>query len=69
MAFVTVVALLLCTPLASADMVVDVVPGISIYGEQFEQEAKEAKKGLWTDPNPMPPWLYRRLETGGLPIA
>jgi micrococcal nuclease len=34
---------------------------------QFEQEAKEAKKGLWADPNPVPPWLYRRLETGAYP--
>ena len=35
--------------------------------KQFEQEAKEAKKGLWTDPNPVPPWLYRRLEMGAYP--
>jgi endonuclease YncB( thermonuclease family) len=35
--------------------------------KQFEQEAKETKKGLWTDPNPVPPWLYRRLETGAYP--
>jgi micrococcal nuclease len=32
--------------------------------KQFEQEAKDAKKGLWADPNPVPPWLYRRLERG-----
>jgi endonuclease YncB( thermonuclease family) len=35
--------------------------------KQFEQEAKEAKKGLWADPNPVPPWLYRRLEMGAYP--
>jgi endonuclease YncB( thermonuclease family) len=35
--------------------------------KQLEQEAKDAKKGLWTDPNPVPPWLYRRLETGAYP--
>jgi micrococcal nuclease len=35
--------------------------------KQFEQEAKDAKKGLWADPNPVPPWLYRRLESGAYP--
>jgi endonuclease YncB( thermonuclease family) len=35
--------------------------------KQFEQEAKEARKGLWADPNPVPPWLYRRLEAGAYP--
>jgi endonuclease YncB( thermonuclease family) len=35
--------------------------------KQFEQEAKEAKKGLWADPNPTPPWLYRRLDAGAYP--
>jgi micrococcal nuclease len=35
--------------------------------KQLEQEAKKAKKGLWTDPNPVPPWLYRRLEMGAYP--
>jgi micrococcal nuclease len=34
---------------------------------EFEQAAKDAKKGLWADPNPMPPWLYRRLESGAYP--
>jgi endonuclease YncB( thermonuclease family) len=33
----------------------------------FEQAAKEAKKGLWAHPNPVPPWLYRRLEAGAYP--
>ena len=35
--------------------------------KEFEQEAKDAKKGLWADPNPVPPWLYRRLDSGGYP--
>jgi micrococcal nuclease len=35
--------------------------------KQLEQEVKDAKKGLWADPNPVPPWLYRRLEFGAYP--
>jgi endonuclease YncB( thermonuclease family) len=35
--------------------------------QQFEQEEKEAKKGLWADPNPTPPRLYRRLDAGAYP--
>ena len=34
---------------------------------QLQQEAMEAKKGLWADPNPVPPWLYRRLDAGAYP--
>lgn len=26
---------------------------------QVEEEARQAKVGLWSDPNPMPPWEYR----------
>jgi endonuclease YncB( thermonuclease family) len=25
-----------------------------------EREAREKHRGLWTDPNPVPPWKYRR---------
>ena len=28
--------------------------------EKLEKEAREAKKGLWVDPAPIPPWLYRK---------
>ncbi|HOQ89678.1 MAG TPA: thermonuclease family protein [Candidatus Hydrogenedentes bacterium] len=27
---------------------------------QLEQQAKNAKTGLWKDPNPIPPWEFRR---------
>ena len=33
----------------------------------LEQEAREAKRGLWADPKPVPPWLYRRLRLGAYP--
>lgn len=29
--------------------------------EALEAEAKRAKRGLWADPDPVPPWLYRRM--------
>jgi micrococcal nuclease len=34
---------------------------------QLEQQAKQGKRGLWADPNPVPPWLYRRLKSGAYP--
>lgn len=30
--------------------------------ERLELEAKEAKKGLWEDPEPIPPWEFRKAQ-------
>ena len=27
-----------------------------------EAEAKAGKRGLWADPNPVPPWEFRKLK-------
>ena len=32
--------------------------------EKLEKEAREAKKGLWVDPAPIPPWVYRKARRG-----
>lgn len=32
--------------------------------EQLEQSAREAKRGLWVDPAPIPPWVYRKARRG-----
>ena len=32
--------------------------------ENLEKEAREAKKGLWVDPAPIPPWVYRKAKHG-----
>jgi micrococcal nuclease len=29
---------------------------------EVEQAARRARKGLWADPNPMPPWEWRKSE-------
>jgi endonuclease YncB( thermonuclease family) len=29
--------------------------------EGLETEAREAKKGLWVDPHPVPPWEWRKI--------
>jgi endonuclease YncB( thermonuclease family) len=28
--------------------------------ESLEREARTARRGLWADPNPVPPWDYRK---------
>lgn len=32
----------------------------------LENEARNAKRGLWIDNNPVPPWKYRKLKRHGL---
>jgi len=32
--------------------------------EGLEKEAREARKGLWVDPTPVPPWVYRQVKRG-----
>lgn len=34
-------------------------PGDTVL-EGLEREARDAKKGLWADPRPMPPWEWRK---------
>ena len=34
-------------------------PGDTIL-ERLENEAREARKGLWVDPQPVPPWEWRK---------
>jgi endonuclease YncB( thermonuclease family) len=33
----------------------------------LEAEARKGRRGLWADPQPVPPWLYRRLRSGAYP--
>jgi len=32
--------------------------------EGLEAEARKAQKGLWIDPTPIPPWVYRKAGRG-----
>lgn len=32
--------------------------------EGLEKSARDAKKGLWVDPAPIPPWVYRKARRG-----
>jgi len=35
--------------------------------EKLEKDAREAKKGLWIDPAPIPPWVFRKAKRGQSP--
>ena len=35
----------------------------------LEEEARQAKRGLWADPNPIPPWELRHPKQGRTPLA
>jgi endonuclease YncB( thermonuclease family) len=30
--------------------------------EGLEKDAREAKKSLWADPQPLPPWEWRNID-------
>jgi len=32
---------------------------------ELEQEARKERRGLWKDPNPLPPWEIRKIRRGG----
>src|SRR4029077_7908987 len=32
--------------------------------EKLEKDARDTKKGLWGDPAPIPPWVYRKARRG-----
>jgi len=38
-------------------------PGDTVM-EGLERDAREARKGLWADPQPMPPWEWRKTKRG-----
>ena len=38
-------------------------PGDTVL-EGLEKAAREAKKGLWIDSAPIPPWVYRKARRG-----
>ena len=44
----------------------DAPPALRRELEAAAQEARQARRGLWSDPNPEPPWAFRRrMRVGG----
>lgn len=37
--------------------------------ENLETEAREARKGLWNDPTPIPPWIYRKAQQKKMDVS
>ena len=35
----------------------------------LEEDARQARRGLWADPNPVPPWEVRQPKQGRTPLA
>jgi endonuclease YncB( thermonuclease family) len=44
---------------------VDVSPALRQELQAAESEARAARRGLWADPNPEAPWVFRRRVRGG----
>jgi endonuclease YncB( thermonuclease family) len=40
-------------------VVSEVWPGDTVL-EGLEKDAREAEKGMWADPKPVPPWEWRK---------
>jgi len=38
----------------------DAITRFTNGGEGLENEGREGRKGLWADPQPVPPWEWRR---------
>ena len=39
---------------------IDIDPDWGKKLKALEQEARDSKRGLWADPHPVPPWVYRK---------
>jgi len=46
--------------LAWVNETIEVDPVLKERLRASEREAKESKRGLWADPDPIPPWIYRK---------